>query len=199
MRPAYYIGSGRHICGRRQTFSSMARLFFSVPRAKMRSGSVMWPCRLLPVFTLLSLLRFLCAPGVTPKVARAISAVRMLYSLPLTTQGKILDAALHKERVRNNFPICLAADGRIAALPLVCVARYTALGAPCTASRLPPPNREVIPYMLLSWLPHLMSSEPEPQVGSQMRSPGCGSISSAMSSDTSGEVYIRRLFCRHRR
>ena len=35
---------------------------------------------------------------------------------------------------------------------------------------------------------HFMSSEPEPQVGSQMSSPGCGSIRRAISSDTSGGV-----------
>ena len=37
---------------------------------------------------------------------------------------------------RNNFPICLAAGGRIAVLPLVCIARYAALGALSSAGPL---------------------------------------------------------------
>ncbi len=41
-----------------------------------------------------------------------------------------------KERAQNNFPICLASGGRIAALPLVCVARHTALG--CALHCIPP-------------------------------------------------------------
>ena len=36
--------------------------------------------------------------------------------------------------------------------------------------------------------PHFISSEPEPQVGSQISSPGCGSIRRAISVDTSGGV-----------
>ena len=107
-KPFYVVCS--HICGRRHTFGSMARLF-SVPRAKMRSRSVMWPCRLLPVCILLSPLRFLCVPGVTPKVARAISAVRMLYSLPSATQGTILAAALRKRVAALDEQRAGTADG----------------------------------------------------------------------------------------
>ncbi|MNV71303.1 hypothetical protein D3C71_1643130 [compost metagenome] len=36
--------------------------------------------------------------------------------------------------------------------------------------------------------PHFMSNEPEPQVGSQISSPGCGSIKRAIRLETSGGV-----------
>jgi hypothetical protein len=42
--------------------------------------------------------------------------------------------------------------GRAAALLLTCVARHTALGAPCIASRPAPPKREPIPGQILTAL-----------------------------------------------
>ena len=41
--------------------------------------------------------------------------------------------------------------------------------------------------------PHFINNEPEPQAGSQMVSPGCGSSSSAIRSETSGGYRIPRL------
>ena len=52
-----------------------------------------------------------------------------------------------KERARNNFPICLASGGRIAALPLACVAGHTALG--CALHCIPPDTSKSGNYSVL--------------------------------------------------
>jgi len=56
-------------------------------------------------------------------------------------------------RTPKQFPALGALGGSAAALLLTCVARHTALGAPCIASRPAPPQRELIPGQILTWRP----------------------------------------------
>ncbi len=77
---------------------------------KINSKSVMWSRRLLPVFTTSSPLSWLCSPGGTPKVARAISAVSIEYSLPSATprafHSSVSSPRTEMERSRFSIHAC---------------------------------------------------------------------------------------------
>jgi hypothetical protein len=86
----------------------------------------------------------------TPSRLPAHGSGPMWLAIPSSQWTCTISSLPVSRRTPKQFPVLGAQGGRAAALLLTCVARHTAHGAPCIASRPAPPKRELIPCHILT-------------------------------------------------